>query len=64
MEVKEAILNIEINKVKEFLASFGLSYEDSIDKTLYIEDNDKIIDSTFFIITNFITVNSSNRFIN
>ena len=43
MEVKEAILNIEINKVKEFLASFGLSYEDSIDKTLYIEDNDKII---------------------
>ena len=43
MEVKEAILNIEINKVKEFLASFDLSYEDSIDKTLYIEDNDKII---------------------
>lgn len=43
MEVKEAILNIEINKVKEFLASFDLSYEDSIDKTLYIEENDKII---------------------
>ena len=43
MEVKEAILNIEINKVKQFLASFDLSYEDSIDKTLYIEDNDKII---------------------
>ena len=41
--IKEAILNIEINKVKQFLASFDLSYEDSIDKTLYIEDNDKII---------------------
>ena len=48
MEVKEAILNIEINKVKEFLASFDLSYEDSIDKTLYIEDNDKII-ATIYI---------------
>lgn len=43
MEIKEAILNTEINKVKEFLASFNLRYEENIDKTLYIEENDKII---------------------
>ena len=43
MEIKEAILDIEINKVKVFLASFNLRYEQDIDKTLYIEENDKII---------------------
>lgn len=43
MEVKEAILNNEIAKVKEFLASFDLSYEQDIDKTLFIEENDEII---------------------
>ena len=43
MEIKEAILDIEINQVKDFLASFGLRYEDDIDKTLYIEENGKII---------------------
>ena len=43
MEVKEAILDIEIKLVKDFLASFGLSYENDIDKTLYIEENGTII---------------------
>lgn len=43
MEVKEAILDIEIKLVKDFLASFGLSYENDIDKTLYIEESGKII---------------------
>ena len=43
MEIKEAILDIEINQVKIFLASFDLRYEQDIDKTLYIEENGKII---------------------
>ena len=43
MEIKEAILDIEIKQVKSFLASFDLRYEDNIDKTLYIEENNKII---------------------
>lgn len=43
MEIKEAILDIEIEQVKIFLASFGLRYEQDIDKTLYIEENGKII---------------------
>ena len=45
MEIKEAILDIEINQVKNFLASFNLSYENDIDKTLYIEENGNIIAS-------------------
>lgn len=43
MEIKEAILDIEIEQVKIFLASFGLRYEQDIDKTLYIEENGNII---------------------
>ena len=43
MEIKEAILDIEITQVKNFLASFDLRYENDIDKTLYIEENGKII---------------------
>ena len=43
MEIKEAILDIELSQVKDFLASFGLRYESDIDKTLYIEENGKII---------------------
>ena len=43
MEIKEAILDIEIEQVKIFLASFGLRYEKDIDKTLYIEENGNII---------------------
>lgn len=45
MEIKEAMLDSEILKVKEFLASFNLLYEKDIDKTLYILENDKIIAS-------------------
>lgn len=43
MEIKEAILDIEIKQVKIFLASFDLRYESDIDKTIYIEENGKII---------------------
>lgn len=43
MEIKEAILDIELSMVKDFLASFDLRYESDIDKTLYIEENGKII---------------------
>ena len=43
MEIKEAILDIELSLVKDFLASFDLRYESDIDKTLYIEENGKII---------------------
>ena len=38
MEIKEAILDIELSMVKDFLASFDLRYESDIDKTLYIEE--------------------------
>ena len=41
--IKEAILNSEKEKVKEFLLKFDLNYESSVDLTLYIEDNDEII---------------------
>ena len=43
MEIKEAILDIELSLVKNFLASFDLRYEADIDKTLYIEENGEII---------------------
>ena len=45
MEIKEAILDIELSMVKDFLASFDLRYESDIDKTLYIEEDGKIIAS-------------------
>jgi len=41
--IKEAILNSEKEKVKEFLLKFDLNYENSVDLTLYIEENDEII---------------------
>ena len=34
--IKEAILNSEKEKVKEFLLKFDLNYESSVDLTLYI----------------------------
>ena len=37
MEIKEAILDIEINQVKVFLASFNLRYEQDIDKNAIIK---------------------------
>ena len=41
--IKEAILNSEKEKVREFLLKFDLNYENSVDLTLYIEENDEII---------------------
>lgn len=43
MEIKEVKLESELNKVIEFLNSCDLLYEKGIDKTLYIEENNKII---------------------
>ncbi len=43
MKVKTALLQEEISAVSKFLTSFNLVYEDDIDHTLYIEDNQKII---------------------
>ena len=42
MEIKEAILDIELSMVKDFLASFDLRYESDIDKTLYIEEDGNV----------------------
>ena len=39
MIIKEAILNEEINKVRDFLKKFSLKLDDNLDKTLYIEDD-------------------------
>lgn len=43
MIIKEAILDVEIQKVKNFLESVGLKYDNDIEYTLYIEDDDDII---------------------
>lgn len=43
MQIKEAILNNEKELVKEFLDKFDLKYADDIDKTFYLEDDNKII---------------------
>lgn len=43
MIIKEAILENEINKVKEFLKDVGLNYDRDINYTVYIEENDEII---------------------
>ena len=44
MEIKEAILKEEMDKVKSFLDFFNLDYsKEHLDKTFYIEDNSKVI---------------------
>lgn len=43
MQIKEAILNNEKELVKEFLNKFDLKYADDIDKTFYLEDDNKIV---------------------
>lgn len=40
--VKEVILPEERQRIVEFLAKFGLRYEDNIDQTLYMEDGEGI----------------------
>lgn len=45
MEIKEVRLKEELNSIKEFLSKNDLNYENSIDKTLYILDDDNIIAS-------------------
>lgn len=41
--IKEAILDGEREQIKEFLKKFDLKYEDDINYSLYIEDNNQII---------------------
>ena len=43
MKIKEAILDSEINKVKEFLESVDLRYDNDINYTVYIEENGEVI---------------------
>ena len=43
MEIKEALLISEINRIKEFLKANDLDYEDNITKSFYIEENDLIV---------------------
>ncbi len=43
MIIKEAFLQEEIEKVKVFLSKFSLKLDTDVTKTLYIEDDDKII---------------------
>lgn len=43
MVIKEAFLPEEIQNVEKFLKTFDLKLDNNLTKTLYIEDNDKII---------------------
>lgn len=43
MILKEAILDEEIKKVRNFLESIDLKYDDDIDYTIYIEDEENIV---------------------
>lgn len=45
MEIKQALLNSEILKIKDFLKANDLDYEENITKSFYIEENDEIIAS-------------------
>lgn len=43
MIIKEAIIDEEIKKVKQFLKTMGLKYDDDINYTLYIEEEGNLI---------------------
>ena len=43
MEIKDAVLDVELNKVKDFLAGFGLSFEANTELTLYAEEEGQIV---------------------
>lgn len=43
MEIKEVILDSEKEKVKKFLKTFALEYDDDLDYSLYISEDDKVI---------------------
>ena len=43
MVIKEVILPSEKQKIIDFLAKFGLNYEQNIDQTIYLEEDDKVI---------------------
>ena len=43
MVIKDAVLESEKTRIKEFLASAGLEYEQNIDRTIYIEDEGDIV---------------------
>ncbi len=43
MQIKEMVLPSEKQQIIDFLASFDLTYEEKVDFTIYLEDDDKII---------------------
>ena len=43
MEIKQALLPVEIERVKAFLAGVGLSFDDRAEETLYLEEDEKMI---------------------
>lgn len=43
MIIKEALIPSEKERIAAFLQGFGLKYESNIDRTLYMEDGDKIV---------------------
>ena len=45
MILKEALLNSEIIRIKQFLKENGLDYENNITKSFYIEENDIVVAS-------------------
>jgi [citrate (pro-3S)-lyase] ligase len=43
MDVKQALLRIEIDRVKTFLTSFDLGFDERVTETLYVEADGKIV---------------------
>ncbi len=43
MEMKQALLPVEIERVRTFLAGVGLGYDDRAEETLYLEENGTMI---------------------
>ncbi|MBQ6817843.1 MAG: hypothetical protein IJO27_05365, partial [Bacilli bacterium] len=53
MEIKQALLDSEILRIKEFLKENDLYYEDNITKSFYIEENGIVV-ATVSIFNNII----------
>ena len=43
MEIKDAVLDVELNRVREFLKGFELSFEDNTELTLYAEEDGNVV---------------------
>ena len=43
LEIKEALLEKEVNEIKAFLAHLNLGYDEDIDHSFYISDNKKVV---------------------